>query len=198
MTTQVRGRPRDPRVDEAVTRHLVELLASRGPDGFSVEELAERSGVGKAAIYRRFRSRSELLEAGFAAANQDMPDVRHLPVRQALIRLLEWIAGTHAAGMTPTWLMGIQQMPQLGQLYMQKVIEPRRNALREVLDRGRREGLFAPGTDIDVALVCLSSPAVMLGMHRARGYEYGAVRIEDVVDFVLEGMLSPAARASGS
>lgn len=198
MTTQVRGRPRDPRVDEAVTTHLVELLASRGPDGFSIEELASRSGVGKAAIYRRFRSREELLEAGFAAANQDMPDVSALPVREALVRLLEWVTGAHAAGMTPTWLVGIQQMPQLRQMYMDKVVQPRRVALREVLERGRAEGLIDAHVDLDVALTCLSSPAVMLGMHRSRDCQYGAVRVEAVVDLVLTGLLSPEARASGS
>ena len=44
------GRPRDPRIDAALTEHLVTLLAERGPAGFSVEELAKLSGVGKAAI----------------------------------------------------------------------------------------------------------------------------------------------------
>lgn len=198
MTTQVRGRPRDPRVDQALTRHLVELLATRGPDGFSVDELAARSGVGKAAIYRRYRTREELLESGFAAANEDMPVVRDLPVREALVTLLEWVAGRHAAGMTPTWLVAIQQMPQLRQMYIDRVVQPRRQALREVLERGRREGLFAADVDIDVALTCLSSPAVMLGMHRSRDCDFGSVRVEDAVDLVLAGLLSPEARANGS
>ena len=112
------GRPRDPRIDEALSAHLVTLLAERGPAGFSVDELAERSGVGKAAIYRRYRCREELVAAGFAAVNEDMPDVSDLPVRQALITLLEWISNAHASGMTPTWLVGMQQIPQLRDLYM--------------------------------------------------------------------------------
>ena len=67
------GRPRDPRLDESLREHLVQMLAERGPDGFSIDELADRSSVSKAAIYRRYRSRDELIEAGFAAVNESMP-----------------------------------------------------------------------------------------------------------------------------
>ena len=192
------GRPRDPRVDEALTTHLVDLLTERGPDGFSVDELADRCGVGKAAIYRRYRSREELVAAGFEAANQSMPDVSDLPVREALVRLLEWVSGAHAAGMTPTWLVAMQQMPALREKYMTQVVEPRRDALRAVVARGQRDGHLRVDIPTDVVVTTLSAPAVLVGMHRARGYPRGEVGIEDVVDLNLTGLLSPEARATGS
>lgn len=192
------GRPRDPRIDEALTQHLIELLAERGPTGFSVDELAERSGVGKAAIYRRYRSRDELVAAGFAAVNEDMPDVSEMPVREALITLLEWIAGAHASGMTPTWLVGMQQIPQLRDSYLCNVVRPRRSALEAVLERGRAQGYLRADVDIEAAMTCLSAPAIHVGMHRARGYPAGEVSISEVVDLVLSGLVSPAARATDS
>lgn len=198
MNAAAGGRPRDPRLDEALLDHLVQLLAERGPDGFSVDELATRSGIGKAAIYRRYRSREELVAAGFASVNATMPAVDDLPVRAALVTLLEWISGEHAGGMTPTWLLGMQQMPQVKDLYMRNVVGPRREALQAVLERGRASGLIDADVDVDVALTCLSGPAILVGMHRARGHHAGAVLIEDVVDLVLSGMLSPSALASGS
>ena len=198
MNAGVRGRPRDPRVDESLTEHLVGLLAERGPDGFSVDELAARSGVGKAAIYRRYRSREELVEAGFAAVNGAMPDVDDLSVRDALVRLLQWVSGAHAGGMTPTWLLTMKQMPQVKQLYMDKVVAPRRDAVRQVLRRGVADGVIDAEVDVDTALTCLSGPAILVGMHRASGYQAGSVSIEDLVDVVLNGLLTPAARATGS
>ena len=192
------GRPRDPRIDEALSAHLVTLLAERGPAGFSVDELAERSGVGKAAIYRRYRCREELVAAGFAAVNEDMPDVSDLPVRQALITLLEWISNAHASGMTPTWLVGMQQIPQLRDLYMCNVVRPRRVALEAVLERGRAQGELREDIDIDVAMTCLSAPAIHVGMHRARGSSAGDVPIAEVVDLVLSGLIRPGARATDS
>ena len=192
------GRPRDPRIDEALSTHLVTLRAERGRAGFSVDEPAERPGVGKAAIYRRYRCREELVAAGFAAVNEDMPDVSDLPVRQALITLLEWISNAHASGMTPTWLVGMQQIPQLRDLYMCNVVRPRRVALEAVLERGRAQGELRKDIDIDVAMTCLSAPAIHVGMHRARGSSPGEVPIDEVVDLVLSGLLRPGARATDS
>lgn len=192
MNTAVAGRPRDPRVDSALREHLVAMLADHGPDGFSVDDLAARSGVSKAAIYRRFRCRDELIEAGFAAVNEDMPDVSGLPVRQAVIVFLEWIRTAVGSGLTASWLMAAQQMPQLHSLYMRKVVEPRREVLRSILRRGQQEGLIARDADIDVLLVCLSAPAVVMGMHRSRGETVIDVPLSEVVDTVLAGVLTAA------
>lgn len=179
-------------------RELVQLLAEQGPDGFTVDELAARSGVGKAAIYRRYRTRDDLVEAGFATINTDMPDVSHLSVRDALVSLLQWGAHSHATGMTPTWLIGMQRMPALKSMYLRKVVAPRRAALREVLVRGQSEGLLRRDLDLEVAVTCLSGPALLLGMQRARNSAESPVDIQQVVDLVLSGLLSPTARASGS
>ena len=196
-TTVTTGRPRDPRVDRALTTHLVEMLAERGPDGFSVDELAARSKVSKAAIYRRYRSREELVVAGFAAINESMPDVSELPVRQALITFLEWVQGAVASSMTATWLVAMQQMPQVHASYLANVVGPRRCALADILRRAQGEGLVVPEADIDVLLLCLSAPAVLVGMHPSHRDVAADVTIADVVDTVLAGGLSPAARASG-
>lgn len=195
--TAVRGRPRDPRVDEAVVEHLLALLAERGPTGFTMDELAARSGVSKAAIYRRYRGREDLVEAGFAAINAHMPDVTRLSTRAALVELLEWVSGKHAAGMTPTWMLAMQQMPQLHDLYMQRVVQPRRDALRAVLERGRRRGEIRADVDLEAAVTCLSAPAVLIGMHRARASRAGSVSVADAVDLLMRG-LSPAVPATGS
>lgn len=192
MNTVVAGRPRDPRVDTALRKHLVRMLAERGPDGFSIDELASDSGISKAAIYRRYRCREDLIEAGFAAVNEDMPDVSDLPVREALIVFLEWIRTSVGSGLVASWLMAAQQMPQLHGLYMTKVVQPRREALRSILLRGQQQGLLAPDANLDVLLICLSAPAVVMGMHRPSGTSILDVPLADVVDAVLAGVLLPA------
>ncbi len=100
--------------------------------------------------------------------------------------------------MTPTWLLAMQQMPQVRDIYMDKVVKPRRDALRDVLLKGRADGLIDSAVDLDVALAVLSGPAILVGMHRARGHPAGAVAIGDVVDVVLQGLVTRDARATGS
>ncbi|MCV7027682.1 TetR/AcrR family transcriptional regulator [Mycobacterium sherrisii] len=55
------GRPRDPRIDAAVLRATVELLAETGYAGLLVSAIAARAGTSKPAIYRRWPSKAHLV-----------------------------------------------------------------------------------------------------------------------------------------
>ena len=58
------GRPRDPRLDEAVVAATLQLLAEEGYAQLTVERIAARAGVGKASLYRRWPDKvSIVLEA---------------------------------------------------------------------------------------------------------------------------------------
>ncbi|PZF83251.1 TetR/AcrR family transcriptional regulator [Jiangella anatolica] len=55
-----RGRPRDPEADRRIREAAAGLLLERGVDGMTVDAVAERAGVGKATLYRRWASKDEL------------------------------------------------------------------------------------------------------------------------------------------
>jgi AcrR family transcriptional regulator len=87
------GRPRDPRIDGAVLRATVELLAETGYPGLLVSAIAERAGTSKPAIYRRWPSKAHLVhEAVFPiGAATEIPatgsapeDLREM-VRRAMV-----------------------------------------------------------------------------------------------------------------
>jgi AcrR family transcriptional regulator len=75
------GRPRDPRIDSAVLRATVELLAETGYPGLLVSAIAQRAGTSKPAIYRRWPSKAHLVhEAVFPlGAATAIPDTGSLP-----------------------------------------------------------------------------------------------------------------------
>ena len=75
------GRPRDPRIDGAVLRATVELLAETGYSGLLVSAIADRAGTSKPAIYRRWPSKAHLVhEAVFPiGAATAIPDTGSLP-----------------------------------------------------------------------------------------------------------------------
>src|SRR5207237_983939 len=56
-----RGRPRDPKVDEAILGATVAVLRERGWSGTTIEEVAARAGVGKTSIYRRYPAKVALV-----------------------------------------------------------------------------------------------------------------------------------------
>ena len=57
------GRPRSHDVDAAILKAAVELLATKGPDGLTINAVARRSRVARASIYLRYPGREALLAA---------------------------------------------------------------------------------------------------------------------------------------
>ena len=74
------GRPRDPRIDDAVLRATVELLGTTGYAELSVDAIAQRAGTSKPAIYRRWPSKAHLVhEAVFPVGEATaLPDTGSL------------------------------------------------------------------------------------------------------------------------
>src|SRR3712207_9580596 len=83
------GRPLDPTKDQAITAAVVDVLARLGSSGFTMDEVALAAGVGKAAIYRRWAGKTDLLACyteGSIAGTLDVSDTGSL--RSDLVALL--------------------------------------------------------------------------------------------------------------
>jgi AcrR family transcriptional regulator len=65
---RTRGRPRVAGIEDAVLRAAAELLAEQGAVGLTIAAVAERSGVARATVYRRYPTREALV--GAAARTQ--------------------------------------------------------------------------------------------------------------------------------
>jgi AcrR family transcriptional regulator len=61
-TVSIRGRPRNPEIDEVVLETTRRLLGEVGYSATTVQEISRRSGVHPPAIYRRWPSRRALIE----------------------------------------------------------------------------------------------------------------------------------------
>lgn len=72
---RIRGRPRDPELDEAVLTATLALLRERGYQNLRIGDIAARAGTGLGALYRRWPSKRDVV---LAALERAVPD-RHLP-----------------------------------------------------------------------------------------------------------------------
>ncbi len=61
-STPRRGRPRDPAIDRAILESARSVLARKGFTGTSMEEIAHTAGVGKDSLYRRWKSKEQLVQ----------------------------------------------------------------------------------------------------------------------------------------
>ncbi len=64
MPTKPRGREQ---VRSAVLSATKDLVAERGPDGFTVREIATRAGINHALVHRHFGTKADVLEQMLAA-----------------------------------------------------------------------------------------------------------------------------------
>ena len=63
MKPPARGRPRSSEADDATLWATLDLLAERGYAGLTMEGIAARAGVGKATLYRGWKSCEEVIVA---------------------------------------------------------------------------------------------------------------------------------------
>ncbi|MEV8371927.1 TetR/AcrR family transcriptional regulator [Kribbella sp. NPDC056861] len=98
-----RGRPRDTAIEGKVLAAAAEELRQGGYDGLSIDRVAERAGVAKTTLYRRWASKAELVVALIGNLRQDVPFEPSGDPRRDLTELVTAIAATLTA--TPTTLI---------------------------------------------------------------------------------------------
>ena len=65
------GRPRSEEAHEAILTAVIELLPEHGLKGLTIEAVAAAAGVGKTTIYRRWKTKNELIVAALAGVRPD-------------------------------------------------------------------------------------------------------------------------------
>lgn len=80
------GRPRDPSVDGRVIDALITILAENGMPGVHADLIAATAGVGKATVYRRWRTMPDLLRDTVATLGVRPGDVDYGPIEGGTLR----------------------------------------------------------------------------------------------------------------
>src|ERR671928_181553 len=65
------GRPRDPSRDGVIRAAILRLLADVGYGALTMDAVASEAGVGKATIYRRWRTKQDLVVDTLAELNRE-------------------------------------------------------------------------------------------------------------------------------
>ncbi len=189
-----RGRPRSQEADRAILTATVDLLAERGLDGMSIEEVAARAGVGKATIYRRWPSKGLLALDAFVvsfAEQQPLPDTGTLrgDLVAALSAWVRAVTGTSMGRMLTGLIAEAQYDPELRAAWRDRVLEPLRAQYRIMLDRAAARGEIRLSVDQDVVLDLFFGSAqhrLLLG-HLPLTEDF----IDEVVDVILRGIERP-------
>jgi len=160
--TNTTGRPRDERLSKAICEAALELVAEHGISDLRMDAVAERAGVGKAAIYRRFRSKDELVATAVSQLVSEIaiPDSGSTAadLRVLMDEAVALYRDTLAGPLMPALVEAMHRDPELRQLIRQGFLTGRRAVLAEVLRRGVERGDLDRNLDIELALDLLGGP----------------------------------------
>lgn len=159
MRRQRGGRPRDSRVDHEILRTTRELLDEVGYPALTVDRVAARAGVGKAAIYRRYASKAEM---AFVATvhEQELP----APVATGSLRgdLLALVRAFHARMATPAArqlapaLIGeLAVNPELRARFQDTFLATEQATFADIIERAVARGELAGAVDPAMAHLLL-------------------------------------------
>jgi AcrR family transcriptional regulator len=184
------GRPRNEQADTAILDAAIDALADYGYLGLSVEAVAERAGVAKTTVYRRWPGKDELV---FDAINKLKGPIATPPgksVREDLSYLMDamraqWVNSRHGQVMRRLAADGSAR-PELFRQFRDRLVAPRQAVLRAVLQRGVADGLIRPDVDLQWAIDMLVAPVIVAVMtHKER---VSPRQVQFTVDTVLRGL----------
>ena len=156
------GRPRSPVCDQAIVDAALVVFADDGYDGFTIEAVAARAGVGKATVYRRYPGKAELIvEAASRLTNADLPDADTgaLPADLTLIahHLVHLLTRTVAGRCVPQLVAALPRSRALAREYRRFLTE-RRALTVGAIQRAVIRGDVPADTDPEVVADLLAGP----------------------------------------
>jgi AcrR family transcriptional regulator len=149
------------RSEDAILRSTLELVAEYGVSGVTVDAVAARAGVGKATIYRHWRSRAQLVHAAIACMKGpfvafDTGSLRG-DLSALLTELVEFLSRPDTGRVFPSLLDAAERDPELAELRHAHMLE-RRAAFERVILQGVARGELPENVDVQMLIDFVVAP----------------------------------------
>ncbi len=166
-----RERRKEARPGELLAAAL-ELFVEKGYAATRSEEVARRAGVSKGTLFLYFSSKEELFKAVVREnivgrfAEWEVEFETHTGSTSELLRyaLMIWwerVGNTSAGGISKLMMSEASNFPELAAFYQQEVIDPGRELIRRILQRGVDRREFR-ALDMEHAVYAVLAPMIFL------------------------------------
>jgi AcrR family transcriptional regulator len=150
------GRPRDTAVEEAVLTATIELLTEfPSADDVTIAAITTRSGISRAAIYRRWSSREELLAAALDSVRSEVKttftgDLRVDLANSFAVGMVD-VTGASGDLVRKRIVLGLQN-DKVREASWQQHVSRRRVHLTEAMSEAQAAGTLDSSVDTDVLI----------------------------------------------
>ncbi|GAA4606103.1 AcrR family transcriptional regulator [Actinoplanes octamycinicus] len=189
------SRRRGDALRNAIFDAVLEQLRTVGYAKLTVESVAAASGTGKAAIYRRWPGRQELVADALRHALPSPADVPpHDDPRDAVLALLRAMRDAFAATSGAAFQAVMAEAAFLQSIVNDQVIEPCERSIRVVLQDAVAAGRLGPR--VRPELIARIGPAMLLHHGLTIGPDIPEEYLVSVVDEVILPVIGPAPSGS--
>jgi AcrR family transcriptional regulator len=175
------GRPREEAIDTAILRAAQQLLVKDGFAKMSVAQIAEVAGVGKPAIYRRYKDKGELVLAAIEDMRAGLPEPDSGSTREDLVTLLEIARRKFDMGLAGTLLVEEGEHPELLDQFRRRMIQPAGRQAVAVLERGQERGEIRSDLDPELAAQAVMGSFLWHYMYTGRPKRGWAQRVVETL-----------------
>ncbi|MER6464700.1 TetR/AcrR family transcriptional regulator [Streptomyces sp. NPDC048409] len=150
-------------VTEAIRAAVFEELAAVGYARMSIEGIARRAGVGKTAVYRRWRSKLHLVldvVSALAVLGLPVPDTGSLEGDLRLLYEVTSRALRHpvASQIIPDLQAEAARNPEIAEAMQKTLREGQDGVASKIIEAAQRRGELAANLDDDLAMDLISGP----------------------------------------
>ena len=159
------GRPRSETARQAILQSTLGLLGKNGFADLTIEEVADRAGVGKATVYRWWPNKGALIADAFASSTTRrlrFPDTGSVHTDMSRqMRQLAKVFRSRRGRIVAAILAAGQSDKDLIAAFRDRFLWPRRREAYATLERGIRRGELRKDIDRDLLLDSLYGPIYM-------------------------------------
>lgn len=189
------GRKRDRSRDGDILDAALEVLADVGFARLTMDAVAARAGAGKATLYRRWSSKTELVIDAVARMKREQVDIERLPdtgdLREDLLGLFRPQSAREGerrlrimAGLASMLVQDEASADAVGAAIVQPWTEAHRLLMRRAVERGEASA----AADVDTLSQVVASMAAYRALVQRRPFD------RDFLVSLVDGVLMPALR----
>ncbi|WP_460395121.1 TetR/AcrR family transcriptional regulator [Actinophytocola sediminis] len=145
-----------PGITAAINDAVLAELVERGYARLSMEGVARRAGAGKSALYRRWRTKQEMVLAVLAEISVPMADVASTgtlrgDLRASVAAIAAWLSEPPFSRIVPDLVAEATRTPELAKAIATAIGEPRRALARTRLEQAAARGELPADADLETA-----------------------------------------------
>src|SRR5436309_216963 len=139
----------DPEADRLILQAAKRLMREQGYERLTMDGVAKQAGVARTTVYRRYRDKAELVSAAIDSLRDPSKRPNSGDVRRDLVAHVENMRRNFDMSLAGTLLMEEPHNPRLIALFRERMVQPRRQIIRDSIEAGIERGQIRADLDVE-------------------------------------------------